>query len=294
MLREPFSSRYNTRFAPGAGTSKVITAQFINRFTRLLEDYWVHDKLSRPDYLRRVLKGVRGLPLDDTNGEISYRSETVLLAEDLADTEWDFVFDFVERILDELEQPAGAGFLAVREEFHNDINMLFRTERMLYIITEGKVCPQRPDELEALESNVLSIASQQSVGDAVVKHLEKARNLLCQRPQPDFENTIKELVCALESTAKALSGDDDMKFGDFLKKGPWAKSIHGTLRVLMDKFHGYASNEGGIRHGAGEEVPTLTLDDVTFAYYQALSAIELLSAKCNPCTATPAEEDDNA
>ena len=279
MLKEPFRSRYNTRFAPGTETSQHITSQFINRLVRLLEDYSVRDRLPSLRYLNRVLSGVRGLPPGESWGEMVSEDETHLLAIKLGDTKWDFVFDFIERILDDLEPDMGGNLAALKNEFQNDINILFRTERMLYSIKEGRISPQLPSEVEILETNVLSISAQRVAGRAVVQHLEKARNLLCQRPEPDLENCIKELVSALESTAKILSRDDRMKLRKFLDSKLCRDVLHSAVRDLIKKFYGFASEECGIRHGSGSVQGKVGIEDVIFSYYQALSGIELLLAK---------------
>jgi hypothetical protein len=80
------------------------------------------------------------------------------------------------------------------------------------------------------------------------KHLSDALELLGRRPEPDFRNTIKEAISAVESTLKVLTGHDHADLAEALREYARSNPIHGALFRGLDSLYGYTSNEHGLRH----------------------------------------------
>jgi hypothetical protein len=79
-------------------------------------------------------------------------------------------------------------------------------------------------------------------------HLNKALSLLSDRKEPDYPNSIKESICALESLVQILLGEKGT-LGDLIKK----LDVHPALKQGFSNLYGWTSDEGGIRHGRVEE-----------------------------------------
>lgn len=80
------------------------------------------------------------------------------------------------------------------------------------------------------------------------KHLNRALELLSDRKNPDYANSIKESISAVESLLKQLTGIGTLgKALDSLNKTGLA--VHPSLLGAWSKMYGWTSAADGIRHG---------------------------------------------
>jgi len=123
---------------------------------------------------------------------------------------------------------------------------------------------------------------QEALGDgdfqAVSSHLQSALSLMSNRDNPDYRNSIKESISAVESLAKLITGQEKTTLGAALKELEKTKRIHPSLRDSFLKLYGYTSDEGGIRHGMLEE-PDLTADDAKYILLSCTSFINYLKSR---------------
>jgi hypothetical protein len=87
----------------------------------------------------------------------------------------------------------------------------------------------------------------------VSEHLKAAAALLSDRKSPDFRNSVKESISAVETASRIISGNSKATLGDAIKLIDKVRGMHPALRDGLIKLYGYASDEGGIRHGLTEE-----------------------------------------
>ena len=82
-------------------------------------------------------------------------------------------------------------------------------------------------------------------------------NLLYDREQPDYENSVKESILAVESICNIIMGTDNAELGKALKKlEDIGIKIHSALREGFIKLYGYTSDKNGIRHCGGIDSKT--------------------------------------
>ena len=102
-------------------------------------------------------------------------------------------------------------------------------------------------EAEAVSSAIDDAASIKGARH----HLERAVELLADRQNPDYPNSIKESISAVEAVCKAITGKDTL--GEALKQlEPSGVKIHKALRAAWSSMYGYTSDADGIRHGSIE------------------------------------------
>ena len=83
-------------------------------------------------------------------------------------------------------------------------------------------------------------------------HIQKALSLYSDRKQPDYENSIKESISAVEAMCCIITGltGSSATLGVALKKlEDNGVIIHSALREAFSKIYGYTSDADGIRHG---------------------------------------------
>ena len=102
-----------------------------------------------------------------------------------------------------------------------------------------------------LETKEISDAVQTPY-ENVRKHLDKALQLIANRDNPDYENSIKESISAVEAMCSVILGKSGT-LGSALKKLEKDNSItiHPALYEAFNKLYGYTNDaESGIRHAA--------------------------------------------
>ena len=84
-------------------------------------------------------------------------------------------------------------------------------------------------------------------------HIRTALKFLSDRKSPDYRNSIKESISAVESICQVLTGDDKATLGDALNKLENHFNLHGALKAGFKSLYGYTSDQDGIRHAILKE-----------------------------------------
>ncbi|MFA6091302.1 MAG: hypothetical protein WC774_06035, partial [Candidatus Gracilibacteria bacterium] len=83
------------------------------------------------------------------------------------------------------------------------------------------------------------------------EHIKTALKMLSDRENPDYRNSIKESISAVEAIVNLINGTDSDTLGKALQKEKFA--LHGSLKDAFVEMYGYTSDAEGIRHFMLEE-----------------------------------------
>ena len=162
--------------------------------------------------------------------------------------EWYEVYDLIEWLLQDdntllVEGPIGF------------LNSILERENAAYRIV-GKAVAEITDaqEIAAIE-DAISIPDQ-----PIREHISTALALLSDRTSPDYRNSIKESISAVEACCRLVTGMKAATLGEALKKVP---DIHPALTKAFLALYGFTSDSGGIRHSLMDE-STLNYADAKF------------------------------
>jgi len=97
---------------------------------------------------------------------------------------------------------------------------------------------------------------------------------------PDYRNSIKESISAVESLAKILSNNASDTLGSALSKIKKKLKIHKALEQGFKNIYGYTSDDGGIRHALTEE-STSDAEDAMFMLVSCSAFINYLITKAH-------------
>jgi hypothetical protein len=160
-------------------------------------------------------------------------------------TEWHQIYHMIEmlyliRSTDELWN---------RYETH--LNTTLKEHNSAYRFNEGVFAPLT-SKLEIAEVSKSANPSHELFA-MVGLHIKKALRHLSAKPVPDYENSMKESISAVESLCTTLSlkafGSAQPTLTPALQKVAKELFIHEKLEsAYIDIFH-YTSNHAGIRHG---------------------------------------------
>ena len=115
----------------------------------------------------------------------------------------------------------------------------------------------------------------------VYEHISKANKLLADREHPDFENSIKESISAVEAICEVLTGAkySEATLSKMLKKlEENGVVIHSALKSAFNTLYGYTSDANGIRHAGDIGGPASTFEEAKFMLVACSAFINYLTA----------------
>ena len=110
------------------------------------------------------------------------------------------------------------------------------------------------------------------------EHLQTSAQLLGKRPDPDYRNSIKEAISAVESAVKRISGVESGGLDTALKKLADVSEIHPALKEGFLKLYGFSSDESGIRHAILEKAK-VGFDEAKFMLVACSAFVNFLVSK---------------
>ncbi len=150
----------------------------------------------------------------------------------------------------------------ITNAYENECNRILEREMSAYRFIDGLLTRITSEvEIEAIET-----ATQNSSDrwNPVTQHLRTALALFSNRQNPDYRNSVKESISAIESACKIITGDDKTTLGQALKVLENNNQIHPSLKAGFDKLYGYTSDKGGIRHAMLDSMNPVTFDEAKF------------------------------
>ena len=164
----------------------------------------------------------------------------------LSDDPWHKVFDFLEYIFKRctyVYEYEGLDYIYRKERVDSliyAINRILKESNVGYRIIDNKFVPisseQEIQEVEKAYNTAFHGANQ---------HIKKAINFLADRKSPDYENSIKESISAVESIAKEITKRKEKPLNALTQ----SLQLHQSFKDGLDKLYNWTSKDGGIRHG---------------------------------------------
>lgn len=160
-------------------------------------------------------------------------------------------------------------------EIYNGFNQLFEKEYVGYRFVAGEITPIT----NSLEIQEIEQACQIPFEGAHVQ-LQKALGFLSDREHPDYKNSIKESISAVESVCKVIANKPKAELGDALKALiAEGYPIQGALKTGTLALYGYTCEAGGIRHAERETESTVTFEEAKFMMVTCSAIVNYLVAE---------------
>jgi hypothetical protein len=159
--------------------------------------------------------------------------------------EWYEVYDFIEFVY-QTDSPAD------KEAYKNFCNGVLESELSGYRFIGEHIVPITDEnELKEIEQSIE--ISKKTIFSGVNEHLNSALTKLSDRKNPDYRNSIKESISAVEAISKIISGKSRAELGEALNIIQASIDLHPALKKGFTSIYGYTSDEGGIRHAMLEK-----------------------------------------
>lgn len=187
----------------------------------------------------------------------------------LSSSEWYIIFDFIER------------YLAVSDEktskkMAKEFNRILEDEVSAYRIIDNLVVPVTNESELATIEEAMNLPS-----DSVQTHISKALSLYADRKNPDYENSIKESISAVEAMCCIITGLTGAKAtlrAAIKKLKDNGVHIHGAMENAFSSLYGYTSDESGIRHG-GIDFKNAPAEDAKYMLISCSAFVNYLMEK---------------
>lgn len=161
------------------------------------------------------------------------------------------------------------------EHFQRNFNTLFQQEYVGYRFISKRIVPIT-DELEISEIE----QACKTPFDGARAQLQKALGFLSDRENPDYKNSIKESISAVESVCKVIANKPKAELGDALKALiAEGYPIQGALKTGILALYGYTCEAGGIRHAERETESTVTFEEAKFMMVTCSAIVNYLVAE---------------
>ncbi|MCF6343117.1 MAG: hypothetical protein L3J15_00370 [Devosiaceae bacterium] len=159
------------------------------------------------------------------------------------------------------------------ENLEKNINAILKRELSAYRLIDGIFADITDEqEIEALEQ---ALADDRFKG--VQEHFKTALKLLSDRKDPDYRNSIKESISAVESMCKIITGENGSTLGKALNALEKQGKLHKHLKDGFVKLYAY-TNDDGIRHAIMKE-SNIDADDAKYFLLSCTSFINYLKTK---------------
>lgn len=180
--------------------------------------------------------------------------------------EWHDVYSMIEETLEHYPYQR----ISNKDSFIISMNNMLIRENSAYQITEITSEQEIQSIEEALENT--------SPYSGVQQHLNQALKLMSDRQNPDYRNSMKESISAVEGICRIISGDKNDTFKKAIAKIETKYQLHSSLKEGFNKLYTYTSDGDGIRHAMLEE-SNLTYIDAKFMLVACTNFINYLIEK---------------
>jgi len=183
------------------------------------------------------------------------------------DCMWYEIYDFMEFVANNYRR------YQFKDRFIAGCNVLLEKEMSAYRFVDDVITRiTEQHEVEEIEQALTNASGPVST------HLRRSLELLSDRETPDYRNSIKESISAVESFVLSQVESEKGTLGQLLKKLEEQIGLHPALKTAFSNLYGYTSDEGGIRH-AMTDLDSTDFNDAKFMLVVCSAFINFVEGK---------------
>jgi hypothetical protein len=189
----------------------------------------------------------------------------------LEDANYSDVYDLVEFLA---KHPSSSH---LKNDFIERCNEILNKESAgYYFVSENIIRITSSQEMESIEEAI------EGPLETINNQMRAALEFLSDRENPNYRNSIKESISAVESLCQKLTDKPNATLGEALNLISKQSRIPlpESLKRGYEKIYGHASSSEGIRHGLSD-LPTLTYEDAKYMLVSCSAFIKYLLSKAD-------------
>lgn len=260
----------------------VITDFLLHKDNRTIyRDTYRNNRINLEDFYKIIWHSYFKYTFDENIN--NWRNARSFIRQYFFKCEWFEVYDFIEFLLNSYPN------LSKIEDFRNICNETFKEEMSAYRIIGNQVVEITSEqEIAAIEESV------QESPSPVAVHLQQALRHLSNRESPDYRNSIKESISAVEAICKMIVGDENATLGQslkVLKSDDRFSNFNNMILLSNEKLYGYTNN-AGIRHSIkNDSTPEPDATDAKFMLVSCSGFVNYLRVRASEAGITLNESD---
>ena len=183
---------------------------------------------------------------------------------------WSRVYDFLEFCYNFLTKES---FITTSASFSYEINAILTKNNAGYRMVKGEITPITNKS----EIKTIQLAIDDSPYKEIGIHLTSALKFFSDKTTPDYRNSIKESISAVEVLCRKITGESTL---DRALKKLQAKGIviPDMLRESIEKLYYFTNGKEGIRHALMDD-PKVGQSEAYFMLIACSSFINYLKSK---------------
>ena len=184
--------------------------------------------------------------------------------------DWCEVYNFMEFMSN------ASNDVELNKKFQKTCNNVLESEVSAYRFVGKEIARITSEiEIESIEEALQSPFSN------VNAHLENALKLMSDKKSPDYINSIKESISAIEAICRIIVGKKTTTLGKALKKIEQKGIIElsPALKQAFDKLYGYTCSSDGIRHAFSDEKIKTDFEEAKFMLVSCSGFVNYLKIK---------------
>jgi len=228
------------------------------------------------DYFDFVWHEYYKLPTDQRYD--SYDENLKIIRKKFFEYEWFDLYDFLEFNASwQVQRIANINLF----QFTEECNRIFEREFAGYRFIENMIVPIS-NKIEVDEINeAINVGNSffQSKYKGVNVHLKDALSKMSDKKYPDYRNSIKESISAVEALCRHMTNENTL--GEALKKlEKDGLTLNSQFKAGIEKLYAYTNNkETGIRHALLDSPNLPTFDEAKFMLVTCSAFINFLISK---------------
>ena len=208
------------------------------------------------------------IPLDNLPN--SFENANKLVRKHYFDCQWHEAYDFIEFTAQNCPEE-------LMDEYVECCNNILEKELSAYRFVGSQLTDiTSEEEIESIETAIDSTTRYSGAN----KHLQTALGFISDRKSPDYRNSIKESISAVESLCASISGDPKATLGVALNTIERSHQLHPAFKKAFSSLYGYTSDCGGIRHALLEE-SSVSYSDAKFMLVACSAFINYVLGKAS-------------
>ncbi len=139
-------------------------------------------------------------------------------------------------------------------------------------------------QIAAITSNVELSEIEEAMTSplkSVNVHLENSLKLMSNRVSPDYRNSIKESISAVEAICKIIANDEKTTLGRALSiiERESKITLHTSLKEAFSNLYAYTNDADGIRHSLKEDKIKADFEEAKFMLVSCSAFVNYLKVK---------------
>jgi hypothetical protein len=184
------------------------------------------------------------------------------------ESEWVDIYDLLEFIVYAYPNEN------INIKFMENCNKVLKRELSAYRFVGNNITLITSDE-EITEIEEALEATKER--DPIYQHLTTALELLSDKKSPNYRNSIKESISAVESLCNKINGKQ-RTLGQTLNALEGRIDMHGAFKSGLSNLYGWTSSDAGIRHALMDK-SNLDFEDAKFMLVACSAFINYLREK---------------